>query len=86
MENLNLTRYFTTVGDIIVGILGIVFATIGWFVWKKEKITFFHSYHYDKVFEKDKSAFCTVSGWGIITVSIGLLVTLLIYTGSKYNH
>ena len=85
------------VGTIIVAVIGIVFITLGYLMWKKEKITLLHSYHYEKV--------------SIISIGIGLLVTaaiigitdsvfsfiafalgfvvgfvLLIYAGAKYNR
>ncbi len=34
------------VGAIIVAVIGIVFITLGYLMWKKEKITLLHSYHY----------------------------------------
>lgn len=62
-------------GAIIVGFIGIIFIVLGYFVWKKERISLFHSYHYDKISEEDKKAFCTISGGGVIVIGIGLLVT-----------
>ena len=43
-----------------------------------EKITLLHSYHYEKVSPSDKKAFCKISGWGVIIIGIGLLVTAII--------
>ena len=63
---------------ILVGLSGILFTILGYLIWKKEKITLFHSYHYDKVSLEDKKAFCTVSGLGVISIGIGLLVTAAI--------
>ncbi len=37
-----------------------------------------HSYHYDKVSPGDKKIFCKISGWGVIFIGIGLLVTAII--------
>lgn len=37
-----------------------------------------HSYHYDKVSSSDKKIFCKISGWGVIFIGIGLLVTAII--------
>ena len=37
-----------------------------------------HSYHYDKVSPVDKKIFCKISGWGVIFIGIGLLVTAII--------
>ena len=66
------------VASIIVGIIGIVFVTLGYMIWKKEKITLLHDYHYDKVLEEDKKAFCTLSGVGVFIIGCGLLVTAVI--------
>lgn len=66
------------VGAIIVGVIGIVFIILGYLIWKKGKITLLHSYHYEKVSLSDKKAFCKLSGWGVISIGIGLLVTAAI--------
>ena len=65
-------------GAIIVTVIGIVFITLGYLMWKKEKITLLHSYHYEKVSPSDKKDFCKISGWGVISIGIGLLVTAAI--------
>ena len=67
------------VGAIIVAVIGIVFITLGYLMWKKEKITLLHSYHYEKVSPSDKKAFCKISGWGVIFIGIGLLITAIIF-------
>ena len=61
--------------------------TLGCLMWKKEKITLLHSYHYDKVSPSDKKVFCKISGWGVISIGIGLLVTAIIIgiTGSALS-
>ena len=61
-----------------VGALALVFIYFGYLIWKKEKITLLHSYHYDKVSPSDKKSFCKISGWGVIFIGIGLLVTAII--------
>lgn len=66
------------IGSIIIGIVGIMFIVIGWLIWKKEKITLLHDYHYDKVSEDDKKPFCTLSGIGVFLIGIGMLVTAII--------
>lgn len=66
------------VGSIIVAVIGLVFIMLGYLIWKKEKITLLHSYHYEKVSSSDKKAFCKLSGWGVIFIGIGLLVTAAI--------
>lgn len=66
------------VGVIIAAVIGIIFIALGYLMWKKEKITLFHRYHYDKVLPSDKKVFCKISGWGVIFIGIGLLVTAII--------
>ena len=61
-----------------IGVFALVFIYLGCLMWKKEKITLLHSYHYDKVSPSDKKVFCKISGWGVIFIGIGLLVTAII--------
>ena len=63
---------------IIVGLTGIVFCLLGYLIWKKQKITLLHDYHYDKVSEKDKEAFCVQSGKGVLTIGVSLLITAVV--------
>lgn len=65
-------------GVISVGFFVILFLVLGYLVWIKEKITLFHSYHYDKVTEENKKAFCKISGIGLIVIGIGVLVAGII--------
>ena len=67
-----------TVVAIGIGILALVFIYLGYLMWKKEKITLLHGYHYDKVSPHDKKAFCKISGCGVIFIGIGLLITAII--------
>ena len=68
-----------TIGVAIgIGVLALVFIYLGCLMWKKEKITLLHNYHYDKVSPSDKKVFCKISGWGVIFIGIGLLVTAII--------
>lgn len=61
-----------------IGVFALVFIYLGCLMWKKEKITLLHSYHYDKVSPSDKKVFCKISGWGVIFIGIGFLVTAII--------
>ena len=73
--------------SIIVGLIGCIFVIMGYLIWMKEKISLFHDYHYDKVTEEDKKAFCTVSGIGVLIIGISLLITagILILTDSPLS-
>lgn len=65
-------------GAILIGGFAILFFIFGYLVWIKEKITLFHSYHYDKVAEENKKAFCRISGIGLIVIGIGILLAGII--------
>jgi uncharacterized membrane protein len=74
-------------GAIIIGLFAILFFALGYLVWKKEKITLFHNYHYDKVSEENKKTFCKISGIGLIIIGIGLLMAAIIsVTGFMWGH
>ena len=68
---------------ILVAAVGAVFVALGLLLWKKEKITLLHDYHYASVAEADKKDFCRLSGQGVLCIGIGLLPTavLLFFTG-----
>lgn len=55
--------------------IGIAFLVIGWLVWKKEKITLIHSYHYDKVSDTDKGAYTALVGKGTWIIGTGIIIT-----------
>ena len=73
--------------EIIIFLLGTVFVILGYILWKKEKISLLHSYHYDKVSEENKKPFCTLSGIGVVIIGISLLVTavFLYLTNSEWS-
>ena len=56
----------TIIVAIGIGILALVFIYLGYLMWKEEKITLLHNYHYDKVSPSDKKVFCKISGWGLL--------------------
>ena len=65
-------------GAIFIGIIAIVFLVVGYLIWKKQKISLLHEYHYDKLLENDKKAFCKLSGLGVISIGVGILVTAVV--------
>ena len=75
------------IGVVITGGIGILFTYLGYLLWKKEKITLLHDYHTEKVSPDNREAFCTLSGIGIVTMGIGLLITAvsLAVTDSVYS-
>lgn len=60
---------------ILIEFIGIIFVILGYLLWKKQKISLLHSYHYDKVSNENKRAFCTLSGIGVLLIGIGLMTT-----------
>ena len=66
------------IGSIILGLASISLIVLGYLIWKKEKISLLHEYHYDKVSEADRKAFCTVSGIGVLLIGIGIFVTAVL--------
>ena len=64
---------------IILGTLSVLFLVIGYLLWKKERIDLLHGYHYDKVTKENKKAFCTICGFGIISIGIGMLISAVLF-------
>ena len=75
------------VGVAITGSIGILIIVLGWLLWKKEKINILHDYHVNKVFPENKTAFCRLSGSGLILIGSGLLITsvILSITDAAYS-
>lgn len=51
--------------------VGILIICVGMLIWKKQKISLIHSYHYKKVKEKDKKAYTRGMGKGIVIIGMG---------------
>ena len=75
------------IGVLITGGVGAIIAVMGWLIWKKEKLSLMHDYHVKKVSAKNKTAFCRLSGIGLIAIGIGLLISavILFVTDSAYS-
>ena len=75
------------VAGIIMSLIGILFIFLGLLIWKKEMISLFHSYHYDKVSDENKSSFCRLSGIGILIMGFAILISgvLAAITNSTYS-
>ena len=58
--------------------VGVLFLIFGLLIWKKEKIDLVHSYHHNKVREKDKKSYCSLVGGGVFVIGIGLLAGALL--------
>ena len=66
------------ISTIIVGSAGIIFVLLGYLIWKKQKISLLHEYHYDKVSAENKEVFCALSGKGVVTIGVGMIITAVI--------
>jgi len=66
---------FTSILLVLIGITLLIF---GYLIWKKEKISLLHDYHYENVSEKDRKIFCALSGAGIVLCGSGIIITGLL--------
>ena len=66
------------IAALIIGLVAVTLMVMGYLIWKKEKISLLHDYHYDKVSEEDKKAFCALSGGGVLVMGIGMFITAVI--------
>ena len=61
--------------ELAVGILSIV---IGFLLWKKQKLSLLHAYHYKNVKKKDLPAYARLIGIGLICIGVGICTTALL--------
>ncbi len=54
---------------------GVLFIVLGLLIWKKEKITLIHDYHWDRVKEEDKSAYTALIGKGVFIIGVSTVLT-----------
>ena len=71
---------------IIFLVAGIFILACGILIWKKEKISLIHSYHYTKVKDKDKKAYTTIMGKGICLIGIGCILSGVINFITKNSY
>lgn len=72
---------------IILTLIGVLFVVLGWLIVKKEMISLFHDYHYDKVSPENKTAFCRLSGSGILVMGLAMVASgiCIAITDSRYS-
>jgi hypothetical protein len=68
---------------IILLVIGLALIFIGWCIWKKEKITLIHDYHYTRVAEKNKKSYTEKMGKACIIMGIGMILMGIINFISK---
>ena len=66
------------IGTVIISCIGLLFSILGYLLWKKEKITILHDYHYNKVSEDHKPTFCKISGIGLFVSGLGMILTAIL--------
>lgn len=74
------------IGSAVCGAVGIVLLILGLLVWKKEKIDLLHDYHIDRVAPENKTAFCRLSGIGIVLIGAGLILTAAVFALTESVH
>lgn len=63
---------------IMMLLVGISCMWIGILVWKREKISLIHSYHYTRVKECDKKPYTALVGKGVFIIGVGIILTSVI--------
>lgn len=63
---------------ILLALIGITLLIFGYLIGIKEKISLLHDYHYENVSEKDRKAFCVLSGAGVMLCGGGIVITALL--------
>lgn len=63
---------------VVTIIAGVILLVLGWQIWKNEKITFLHRYHYKNVRDENKKAYTTEIGMAAIIIAIGIILTGII--------
>ena len=66
-------------GCLVMGLVGLLCVALGLLIWKKQRITLLHEYHYRNVSEADRPAFCKLTGWGILCIGAGILICAAVF-------
>ena len=66
---------FGVIIDIAVGALLVI---LGLLIWKKEKVSILHDYHYKNVKKSDIPAYTKQVGIGLIIIGCGIIITGLL--------
>ena len=66
--------WFILSGIILLAV-GAVFIGLGWAIWKKQKISLVHDYHYNRVSDENKPAFCRKVGIGMTVIGTGMVLS-----------
>lgn len=66
------------IGVIINWAVGLLCVILGWLIWKKQKISLLHSYHYKNVKKEDIPAYARLIGIGLTLIGIGISISGLL--------
>ena len=67
---MNDSAWFFLIGVLFM-LLSLIFAALGWLIWKRQRMDLIISHHCDKVSEENRRAYCTLSGIGVLFAGIG---------------
>ena len=67
------------VGTILFLGVGILLIAFGCVIWKKQKISLLHEYHYQNVREEDLPEYSRQIGTGLLVMGIGLMLTGILF-------
>ena len=70
---------------VVCMLIGILCVVLGYLIWKKQKITLIHDYHYKNVRSKDVPAYTRLIGIGLILIGIGTCLTGIINIAFQTN-
>jgi len=66
------------IGVIVDGAVGLLCIVLGVLLWKKQKISLLHSYHYKNVRKEDIPAYTRLAGIGLLLIGAGICITGLL--------
>ncbi len=66
------------IGVALAGGIGVLTMVLGQLIWKKEKLSLMHDYHVDKVSKENKTAFCRLSGIGLLIIGLSLVLSAVL--------
>lgn len=59
-------------------LIGAICIWLGILIWRKERITLIHAYHYTRVAEEDKKAYTALVGKALLLMGVGMILTGII--------
>ncbi len=68
------SAWFIVIGAVLA-LTGAALCWLGAEIWLKHRIGLLHEYHYDKVSEENKPAFCRLAGIGVLVIGIGFVAS-----------